>query len=260
MHVGDETIFVPTGDRLIERASSELTAILCTAAGDRPLVISIDDAQWGDFESARVMSRVLAARGSKCPLVALLSFRTEDWRTSLFLQYLRGLRTASREIELRRFARMGGRRLAAAALPEAPMRMLGRIAAAGDGNPTLIELIADWPGTIHSKPRDPLLAFAVDYRLDRLSAAARALFELLLVARGPLDERVAADALELFEIDEPVHSLTREHLIRSRRTGDLHEIDVYHERMRQTVDDLVSEKSQKALRERLRERSLTVDR
>jgi hypothetical protein len=80
------------------------------------------------------------------------------------------------------------------------------------------------------------------------------------VARGPLDERVAADALELFEIDEPVHSLTREHLIRSRRTGDLHEIDVYHERMRQTVDDLVSEKSQKALRERLRERSLTVDR
>jgi serine/threonine protein kinase len=247
----DETIFIPSGDKLIARAATELTKILCAAAGDRPLVIYIDDAQWGDFESARVMSRILSARGSHGAIVLVLSFRTEDWRTSLFLQYLRGIRTPSREIELRRFARLGARKIAAAALPSAPMWMLGRIAAEGHGNPTLIELIADWPGTIHSKPRDPLLAFAIDYRLDRLSSAARAVFELLLVAGRPLEEWLVEDSLELFEIDEPVRTLTRERLVRTRRTGDLQEIDVYHPRMRDAIDDLVSQRRQKELHERL---------
>ncbi len=252
MHLGDETIFVPTGDTLIVRAASELTTILCAAAGDRPLLIAIDDAQWGDFLSARVMSRILAPRRSTCSIVVVLSFRTEDWRTSLFLQYLRGIRTASKEIELRRFARIGGRRIAAVARPDAPQQLLGRIAAAGQGNPTLIELIAEWPGTIHSKPRDPLLSFAIDYRLDRVSSPSRTLFELLLVADHPLEEGVAEDALGVFDIDEPVRALTREHLIRSRRTGDLHEIEVYHSRMRQAIDDLLSDRRQKELRERLR--------
>ena len=129
--------------------------------------------------------------------------------------------------------------------------MINRIASAADGNPTLIELIAEWPGTIHSRAKDPLLALAIDFRLDRLSSAARAMFELLLVAGGPIEESAAAEALELFEIDEPLRTLARERLIRTRLTGDLIEIDVYHPRMRKTINDLVSKRRQEELRERL---------
>ncbi|MGZ7080640.1 MAG: protein kinase domain-containing protein, partial [Thermoanaerobaculia bacterium] len=253
LHVGDETISVPTGDKLITRAASELTTILCTAAGDRPLMISIDQAQWGDFESARMLSQILAIRTAQCAILVIVAFRTEDWRTSLFLQYLRGIGKAAREVEIRRFSRRHARELAAAALPDAPARLLGHIAAEGDGNPALIERIANWPGTIHSAPRDPLLAFAIDYHLDRLSTPARALFELMLLAEHPLEEARAAEALELFDIDEPVRTLTRENLIRSRRTGDLHEIDVYHPKMRETAGVLVSAPRQKELREKLQD-------
>ena len=247
----DETLFIPSGDKLITRGAAELTNILCAAAGDRPLVLFIDDAQWGDFLSARVVSRMLTPSESPCRIVVVIAYRSEDWQTSLFLQFLLATHRASRDIDLGTFSRIAARKLAAAALPGASADVARRIASAADGNPTLIELIAEWPGTIHSRAKDPLLAFAVDYRLDRLSAAARAVFELLLVAGGPLEESAAAEALELFEIDEPLRTLSREHLIRSRVTGDLIEIDVYHPRMRMTIDDLVSKRRQEELRERL---------
>ena len=247
----DETLFIPTGDKLITRGASELTQILCAAAGDRPLVLFIDDAQWGDFLSARVISRILTPSDPACRIVIFISYRSEDWQTSLFLQYLLGTHEASGDIDLRTFSRIGARKLAAAALPDASADVLNRVASAAEGNPTLIELVAEWPGTIHSRAKDPLLAMAIDFRLDRLSSAARAMFELLLVAGGPLEESVAAAALELFEIDEPLRTLARERLIRTRLTGDLIEIDVYHPRMRKTINDLVSKRRQEELRERL---------
>jgi hypothetical protein len=98
---------------------------------------------------------------------------------------------------------------------------------------------------------DSPLADAIAARLQRVSAAARALFELLLVAEGPLEEGVAADALELFETDEPLRSLTRERLVRVRRTGDLHEIDVYHPRMRVATPLLLTVGASEELRRRL---------
>jgi len=248
----DETIFIPSGDKLITRGASELISILCLAAGDHPLVMFLDDAQWGDFLSARVVSRMVEQAQAGCRMMIVLGYRSEDWKTSLFLEYLLGAHPPSREIELKKFARVSGRKIAAAALPEAPPAVHQRIATAADGNPTLIELIAQWPGTVHSRPKDPLLAFALDYGLDGLSSAARAVFELLLVADHPLEESVVAGTLELFEIDEPLRTLSRARLIRSRITGDLVEVDVYHPRMRSAVNDLVSQRRQAELRERLR--------
>jgi eukaryotic-like serine/threonine-protein kinase len=247
----DETIFIPSGDKLITRGASELTSILCVAAGDKPLVVFLDDVQWGDFLSARVVSRMLEPSTSACPILVVACYRTEDWRTSMFLQYLLGMHPPERDVELKRFARVSAKKLAAAAMRDVSQDVIQRVAAAADGNPTLIELIAEWPGTIHSRPKDPLLAFAIDYRLDRLSSAARAVYELLLVADRPLEASVIENALELFESDEPLRTLSREHLIRSRITGDLIEVDVYHSRMRRTVNDLVSKRRQEELRERL---------
>jgi hypothetical protein len=62
---------------------------------------------------------------------------------------------------------------------------------------------------------------------------------------------MAADALELFETDEPLRSLARERLVRVRRTGDLHEIDVYHPRMRVATPLLLTVDASEELRRRL---------
>ena len=58
------------------------------------------------------------------------------------------------------------------------------------------------------------------------------MFTILRNADGPVSEDIVERTLELFESDEPLRTLTRERLIRLRRTGDLRELDVYHPRLR----------------------------
>jgi serine/threonine protein kinase len=240
----DETIELPpSGEKLIARATSELRTILAAAAGDRPMAMMLDDAQWGDFESARVFAQLLDELGDRGALLILV-YRTEDWRTSLFLQYLRGV-TASRELHVDEFGSRVAMRVIESLLPRVPKRAASRINRESGGNPALIEMIVG-----HGRSDSPL-ADAIAARLERVSAPARALFELLLVADAPLEERVAADALELFETDEPLRSLTGERLVRVRRTGDLHEIDVYHPRMRLATPLLLTVAGSDELRRRL---------
>ena len=239
----DETIELPTGEKLIARATSELRRILSAAAGDRPIAMMLDDAQWGDFESARVFAQLLEELADRGALL-ILAYRTEDWRTSLFLQYLRGV-TPSHELRVQEFGSRIAMRLIESLLPRLPKRAGSRINRESGGNPALIEMIAGEGGS------ESPLADAIAARLLRVSTAARALFELLLVAEAPLEEGVAADALELFETDEPLRSLTRERLVRVRRTGDLHEIDVYHPRMRIATPLLLTVGASEELRRRL---------
>jgi hypothetical protein len=239
----DETMKLPTGEKLIARATSELRTILSGAAGQRPIAMMLDDAQWGDFESARVFVQLLQELADRGALL-ILAYRTEDWRTSLFLQYLRGV-SPSHELHVQEFGSRIAMRLIESLLPRLPKRAGSRINRESGGNPALIEMIA---GDGRS---DSPLADAIAARLQRVSAGARALFELLLVAEGPLEEGVVADALELFETDEPLRSLTRERLVRVRRTGDLHEIDVYHPRMRVATPLLLTVGASEELRRRL---------
>ena len=75
----------------------------------------------------------------------------------------------------------------------------------------------------------------VESRLVSVSAAARRLFEAVSLSDVPLEQSAVEESLELFEIDEPTRSLAAQRLVRVRRTGDLSEIDVYHDRLRCTV-------------------------
>ena len=82
-------------------------------------------------------------------------------------------------------------------------------------------------------PARRLLAVALVGRLQHLSAAAHGLFGWLLSADSTVHEEPAAEALELFEIEEPLRTLRSARLIRVRKTGDLRSINVYHPKMRE---------------------------
>jgi len=101
------------------------------------------------------------------------------------------------------------------------------------GNPALVEMVAD--ALAEDADNGGLLARAIAFRLRRLSAASRKLFHFLLKHEGPIGDAQAAEALELFESDEPLRALRGERLLRVRKTGDLQEIDVYHPRMREVL-------------------------
>ena len=218
----DATLILPaTPELAMARAAQELHALLAAVAGERPIVLFLDDAQWGDYQSAAIFLRLLGAEGP--PVVLVLAYRTEDWRTSLLLQAIRGSSVPRAEVVLEKLSPAMMDRLVKRERPDAPRSFRETAVREADGNPGLLEKIL----------RDgPLLGDAVTLRLAELSASARRVFRLLSEADGPVSEDAVERKLELFESDEPLRTLTRERLIRLRRTGDLLELDVYHPRLR----------------------------
>src|SRR5690606_25156496 len=55
-------------------------------AGDRPVVLWIDDVQWGDEDSGMLLREL--RRASACPLLIILSYRAEDRSASACLRVL----------------------------------------------------------------------------------------------------------------------------------------------------------------------------
>jgi serine/threonine protein kinase len=230
--VGDERVSIPTsGERLITRAAAELRAILLSAARGRPIVILLDDAQFGDYQSSQVFRRLIEP-GAAQAMVLILCYRTEDWRTSLLLQGMAGAGVDRKEMHLRELSRAMTRKLVKLKTGEGGRRRVDRVFRQSGGNPLLTNMITN---VIDDATDDALLGRAVNARLEPLSAAARLLFAFLLSGEDAVPEDLAESTLELFEIDEPLRTLSNESLIRLRRTGDLREIDVYHPRMREIL-------------------------
>lgn len=221
----DETVTLPPNQhQMMARAAVDLHALLEVLAHDRPIVLFLDDAQWGDYQSAEVFLRLLAP--SSPPIVLVLCYSTEDWRTSLLLQTMVNSTVRKEELVLEPLSDALAEKLIKRELPGASKTMRNEIVQEIAGNPVLLELILQ-----HGEPVS--LAHAIGARLDELSTSARRIFALLLDAKGPLAEDEVERRLELFESDEPLRSLSRARLIRLRRTGGLFELDLYHPRLRE---------------------------
>jgi Cdc6-like AAA superfamily ATPase len=220
--IADQTVSVPqSGEKLFARALSELRSILHATSEGRPVVMLLDDAQWGDYQSALVFRSLLRATNDH-PTVLILCYRTEDWQTSLLLQALRGDEMDTREVEVKALSRPMIAQLVRQRAPRASKALVDRLFRESGGNPLLAQMVSD-----HTSLRR-----AIQQRLSDLSTPARSLFNFILEADGPVAEPEAARSLELFEINEPLRSLASRQLIRVRKTGDLAELEIYHPRMR----------------------------
>ncbi|HEU4888709.1 MAG TPA: AAA family ATPase, partial [Thermoanaerobaculia bacterium] len=226
----DETILMPpTPSQVLARASHELHALLAAMADGRRVVLFLDDSQWGDYQSAEVFLRLLNPSHS-LPLVLVLCYSTDDWRTSLLLQALIGSPIRRHEVRVESLSSSLTEKLAKRDLPEASKSMRTLAARQSDGNPGLLGHIVRH--VVNDASAEPLLAHAVAARLSGLSTSAQRIFSLLQDESGPMAEDEVERRLELFESDEPLRTLTRARLVRLRRTGDLFELDLYHPRLR----------------------------
>ena len=233
--IGEETVALPSsGAKLLARAVTELQSLIHALAGDRPVLMVLDDAQWGDYQSALVF-RQIVERAQDRRVMLLLSYRTEDWRTGLLLQALIGSDIPQKELELKPLTRPMTNTLLRTGAGKVSKRVADAVFRQGQGNPLLTQMMIDAlresPGT---DPRTLLLR-AVENRLMRLSAPARKLFTCLIAQDVPAEEGSIESELELFEIDEPVRTLSKSRLIRLSLTGDLRELNVYHDRLRDVI-------------------------
>lgn len=219
---------------------------LLSRMGDRcPLVVYIDDLQWGDEDSAALLTDLLQPPDPPV-LLFLGTLRSEDEETSQFLQSFRQIQNQrevpldSLQIEVTPLEHADAVDLALALLrrddPEA-QRSAEVISKEAAGNPFFVsELVAhlQLDGHVAGSEQEPMsLVDMVWARVQRLPEESQRL--LAVVAIGgqpvPLDR-----ALHIADVGQSaVGPLRSGHLIRTLGLAASARIETYHDRVRESV-------------------------
>lgn len=247
------------------RAHGALRELLRRLGLRQPLILSIDDLQWGDRDSAGLLAELLRPPAAP-PFLLIGSFRSEERESSPLLHALldSGQLEAgsSRELEVAELdeeaayalarhllaARTADFKSAASTDTEAADAALARsIARESQGSPFFVgelveHAVADLDGSAETLPKfdDDSTATTLDRlivaRLRRLPAETRRLLEVVAVAGRPLELEVALEVAALgFEGPAAIATLRATNLIRIRRAGSHDAIEPYHDRIREAV-------------------------
>jgi serine/threonine protein kinase len=224
---------------LRRRAFSTLRELLGRIANRRRLVVSIDDLQWADADSAVLLEDLLWPPFAPA-MLTLLSFRSEETAGKAFLRAL--LDRAGRDIwsaialdpliddEARTL--IGALVPADAMLDEDGRRQLTREAA---GSPFVLEQLARYAGLrIPGPGQPPTFADMFAARLESLSPDAHRLLETLAICGRPMPSDVVCDASGVAgERQSLIATLRASRFIRS--SGSSERIETYHDRIREVL-------------------------
>jgi eukaryotic-like serine/threonine-protein kinase len=247
------------------RAFRALKEIFGALARERPLVLCLDDLQWGDVDSAWLMASLLS-QPALPRLLLLCGFRREEEQRSGFFQTLRALLDGGslflgeqRRIELERLTPEAGARVAAVLLgarAEAAEALPATIAQEADGSPFFIGLLVrhvlarEEAG--EAAPRGLSMEEVLIEHVRHLPEDARRLLNVLSVAARPLEQGVAAAAAALAtDAATTLGVLRAAHLVRTHgaRARDL--VEPYHDRVREAVASALGEAPLRECHQRL---------
>jgi serine/threonine protein kinase len=231
------------------RATVALTQLITNVSQIRPVVVAIDDAQWGDFDSAVILSDLLENAAAR--LVVVIASTTEDWKTSLFVQFLRSKEFgARRDVALEPLTESEAAELVRHHVSTIDAERSSIIVTESHGVPFWIERLSRYAATSSERPT---LAAAVNELLSTLKPAELDLLRLISFAGQPLESRMLLEAVDTpaSEREETIETLRKHRLIRTRLTGMLEEVEVYHSLVRKAVVELTGEEERRDQHRRL---------
>ncbi len=245
---------IPDERELKRRARTALRELVARLAERRPLVLFVDDLQWGDRDSADLLSELLRPPDPP-PLLLIGCYRTEEGDSSPLLSRL------LRSKMIRESAVV--RRLAVEELPEEraaelALHLLGEasntaetvaraIARESRGSPYFIaELVRAARRQARGREAGGVrldldsagltLERLILARLGELESEPARLLELVAVAGAPVELDAALQAAELRDAAQTALTVLRAaSWIRIRRSRDCDEIECYHDRIREAV-------------------------
>jgi serine/threonine protein kinase len=226
------------------RALAALRHVLKRLGEQRPVVLFIDDLQWGDLDSAPFLVD-LVHHADAPPVLLVTAVRREDADASPLLRLLRDPPLAAgaapgdlREIALGPLTPEEAEALGRRALPRQERDQPGRssrIAEESGGSPLFVLELAR-AGTQSSTPVPGLrLEQVVLKRVLALSPPARALVTAVAVSGRPTPLPVLAASLGGAIEPALVHQLRTERLVRGRASGADSLLEPYHDRIREAV-------------------------
>ncbi|MCA9667979.1 MAG: protein kinase [Myxococcales bacterium] len=243
-----------------QRAFAALREMVWRAAQYRSVVLFVDDLQWGDVDSARLLVELLRAPEAP-PILLVVCFRSEDRTRSRCLDALLGsvdgsmpqppvevVRVTCGPLGHREAHQLLRRRMRC----EVDSDVLDAITRESGGNPFwLVELARLHDDEGYERRGGDVLAGAIRRRLEGLPSSARAVVELVCVALRPTYD-VVANAAKLAQAD------VRRFVKRLAGMGIVYvaadeRLDLYHQRLREYVLGILAEQP-----ERLVERHRTI--
>ncbi len=257
---------VPDQLELRRRAFAALRELLARIGDRRPLVLAIDDLQWGDTDSALLLTDLL--RPPDAPVLLLVgSYRSEYAAVSPFLRVLLqepidgSPRRDHREVALAPLTLAEGRELALRLIGQddpAAVALAETIVREAGGNPYFVYELVEYlteggdlgeGGTLSTH-------FSLDSvlgrRIRKLPAEAESLLEVLAVAGQPLRQAIACKAADVGALGFSGLALLRaQHLVRGTGLGSLDEVETYHDRIRETVFNHLGASRRRELSQRL---------
>lgn len=259
---GDET-------QVRRRAEQALRRLITGIANDVRIVLWIDDLQWGDLDSASVLRDWLETP-LMAPVIVVLSYRSEETHTSSALHLLLdGLEDAARALQTNidiqplppdEVRRLCMHRLAQRSL--APEPMVARIVEESRGNPFLAQQLTAIAEAKLDRHDTSLEGLSIDAMIERagsyLDASARTLLHVLAIAGRPVRPQLAIAAAGVASSGRAnIHALRGLRLIRTRDISGEQWLEVYHDRVRETVQAALSPTERKQLHEALLQQAET---
>lgn len=245
---------IPGPRELRTRAFQALKALLAGLAERAPLVIYMDDIQWGDRDSALLLADLLAPPDPP-RLLLLGTYRSEDEASNPFLVELfratahaGALASEMRKVSLDPLSNDESEALARSLLGggDDVAHEASEIAREAGGSPFFLRELAlhlrrtraasaerEDAGTgVTRGSLDALLRA----RLHELSADARHLLEVIAVAGQPVAQGVALRAAALeFDVQAALTALRSAGLVRTGGAEEADPVESYHDRVREIV-------------------------
>jgi serine/threonine protein kinase len=246
------TVEIPDQQELRRRALGALRDLLLRLGDRKSLVLSIDDLQWGDVDSANLIAELL--RPPDPPLLLLVGcYRSEYAESSPCLRVLLQQPDKApgsidrRELAVEPLVTGEACSLALSLLGQetpAAQSAAHSIAKESRGNPYFIyELVRNVRAGVNladhsSSAEGPTLDQVLWDRIHKLPQAAYRLLEVVAVAGQPLKQADAYRAARLAPSERAALKILRtDHLVRSTGPGEADEVETYHDRIRETVVD-----------------------
>jgi serine/threonine protein kinase len=237
----------PDPHELRRRAFGALRELLSRLGAKVPLVLFIDDLQWGDIDSALLLDSLMRPPGAP-RLLLLVAYRTEDLTRSALLKALSlpgsllGPWSGARELAIEPISEEEAHDLAVSLLDDAEVDVeaASTIAVEARGNPYFVHELVRFVRS-GAGGGDATVSLSLDEviraRVGRLPPSAQSLLEIVAVAGKPVAQDIANRAAELGGAERAalMQLLRSTQMVRISGARDQDLVEVYHDRIRETV-------------------------
>ncbi|MEQ9411100.1 MAG: protein kinase [Fuerstiella sp.] len=230
--------------QLRHRAFAALRDLLRAISAATPVILFVDDLQWGDGDSATALRDVL--QPPQAPAVLLLgTYRSDEANDSAYLKEwatytsLSDEQLSQHELEVGPLSEDQCLSLLAIRLgiqPDALKQQAQQLFEGTHGNPYFLEQLLEGfdpqTGNVEAVP----LADVIERRLQRLPPAARSVLKAVAVAGQAVAlSEAAAVAEQAAAAMSTVTHMRNERLVRLIGVSDESTVDTYHDKIRETV-------------------------